>query len=280
MAEIIVDCRPLARATSLPHTVSTNAMTNDRRPPHDDIKQCLDELACAHIPVVEWIEDGLRWLDQRQVSRRALNKAERNCNRHLAALQDNKDILRAMEVAYPGFGPAFAEARASVDVMTLRLQAFLKRIRTHVDVVPDQPVYVVHVPLDELPVVAETLAALVMEQEEGFAFFNMSPGFMDAALLHAELDSIEDGCDELEEFAVAVEAKLLDWRAEATPEQQRLLTECDGLVQRLRFVQTSKRQAVAKLRDATVDSVVAAKLKKLAEETSDTASGAAVSKLH
>jgi hypothetical protein len=261
-----------------PHSAD-HTMTNDRCPPHDEIKQCLDELARAHIPVAEWIEDGMRWLGQRQVSRRGLSRAERNCTRHLAALQDNKDVLRVMEAAYPKFSKAFAEARAGIDMMTLRLQAFLKRIRAHVDVEPDRPVYVVHAPLDDVSMVAETLASLVMEQERDFTFFSMSPDFMDAALLHAELDSIEDGCDELDEFAAAVEAKVLDWRAEATPEQHRLLTECERLVQRLRFVQTSKRQAVAKLRDATVDGLVAAKLKKLTEDM-DAASGADASKLN
>lgn len=277
-AATVVDWLPLARAARLPHTLSI-IMTNDRRPPHEEIKQCLDELARAHIPVAEWIEDGMRWLEQGPVSRRGQIRGERNCTRHLASLHDNKDVLRVMEAAHPMLANAFAEARAGIDMMTLRLQAFLRRIRAHVDVVPDRPLYVVHVPLDDLPVVAETLAALVMERERDFAFFNMSPDFMDAALLHAELDSIEDDCEEWEGFAAAVDAKLLDWRAEATLEQHRLLTECDGFIQRLRFVQTSKRLAVAKMRDATADSVVAAKLKKLTEDM-DAASDAPKSKLH
>ena len=245
-----------------------------------DIEQCLDELARAHGPVVKWLERGLLWLDEEQVFRRDLSKAERNCERHLAALQDNRDVLHLTESRYPQFRQAFVEARAKIDMVGLRLQAFLKRIRAHKTVLPDPPLYVVDEAIEDLPIVVAAYEVFVQEQECSFAFFNMSPDFLDSALLHAELDAIEDGCEECEGLAEALEARVSVWRTEATGEQERLLRTCDGLIQRLRFAQASKRQAVAKLRETTGEVVVAAKLKKLADDIAEDASEGSPQRVH
>ena len=252
-------------------------MTYEKRPLHEEVKECLDELARAHVPVLEWLEEGLRWLDTGEVSPRQLAKAECNCTRHVASLQDAKEVLRIMERTYPGFAASFEEARAGIEIMTLRLQSFLQRIRSHKPVGPDRPLYVVDVPLDELPDVVNAYTAVVEEQERDFAFFGMAPEFMDSALLHAELDSIEDGCEEHEGLAEALETKVAAWRVKASVEQGRLLSICEKLAQRLRFVQMSKREAVAKLRESTADAVVAAKLRRLVEEADD---DALATKLH
>ena len=242
-------------------------MKAETRPLHADIKKCLDELARAHCPVAEWVEAGLQWLERGEVSSRELARADRNCTRHLASLQDVKDVLHLMEARYQGCAASFVQARADADALVQRLQTFLHCIRAQKVLVPDRPLYVVHVALVELPEVVNAYTAIVEEQERAFTFFGMAPEFMDSALLNAELDALEDDCEEYEGLAEALETKVALWRCEATPEQARMLHVCGSLVQRLRFVQRSKRQTVAKLRDATADAIVAAKLKKLVEET-------------